>query len=438
LGFQHQHQTDRTRDGGAFAEYIIQLFLRDTYANKIEGHLGVIPMSSVHSLDFILKRGVAEIIVEENFRRRLAAGKPLRLKMGFDPSKPDLHIGHAVGLRKLRQLQELGHTVVLIVGDWTAQIGDPSGRDESRVMLTPDEVQANAKTYMDQFFTIVDRARTEVRWQSEWFGKFTLADVFNLTARFTFADMMEHETFDKRVKEGKPLSLMELMYPLLQAYDSIAIDADVEFGGTDQKFNILAGRQLQERLGKTPQEVFLVPLLVGTDGRKMSKSFGNTIDLKADPNDMYGKVMSLVDEVIIEYFRCVTDVPDAELVEMERALATHSVNPRDLKMRLAREIVAQFHSAEAARAAEAEFVKVFQQRELPSEMPTFTLTSAMPIIDLLVTTGLASSRSEARRLVQQGGVKLNDTTVDKVDAVIPANEAVLRVGRRKFLRLVAN
>lgn len=393
-------------------------------------------MSSVPSLDFILRRGVAEIIVEENFRRRLAAGKPLRLKMGFDPSKPDLHIGHAVGLRKLRQLQELGHTVVLIVGDWTAQIGDPSGRDESRVMLTPDEVQANAKTYMDQFFTIVDRARTEVRWQSEWFGKFTLADVFNLTSRFTFADMMEHETFDKRVKEGKPLSLMELMYPLLQAYDSIAIDADVEFGGTDQKFNILAGRQLQERLGKTPQEVFLVPLLVGTDGRKMSKSFGNTIDLQADPNDMYGKVMSLVDEVIIEYFRCVTDVPDAELVEMERALATHSVNPRDLKMRLAREIVAQFHGTEAARAAEAEFVRVFQQRELPSEMPTFTLASATPIIDLLVTAGLASSRSEARRLVQQGGVKLNDTTVDKVDTVIPPQKAVLRVGRRKFVRLV--
>ncbi|MCX7839164.1 MAG: tyrosine--tRNA ligase [Anaerolineae bacterium] len=393
---------------------------------------------STLSLDFILKRGVAEIIVEENFRRRLAAGKPLRLKMGFDPSKPDLHIGHAVGLRKLRQLQELGHTVVLIVGDWTAQIGDPSGRDESRVMLTPAEVQANAKTYMDQFFTIVDRARTEVRWQSEWFGKFTLADVFNLTSRFTFADMMEHETFDKRVKEGKPLSLMELMYPLLQAYDSIAIDADVEFGGTDQKFNILAGRQLQERLGKTPQEVFLVPLLVGTDGRKMSKSFGNTIDLKADPNDMYGKVMSLVDEVIIEYFRCVTDVPDAELVEMERALATHSVNPRDLKMRLASEIVAQFHGVEAARAAEAEFVKVFQQRELPSEMPTFTLTSAMPIIDLLVTAGLASSRSEARRLVQQGGVRWNDTTIDKADAVIPQEEAVLRVGRRKFVRLVAN
>lgn len=391
---------------------------------------------STLSLDFILKRGVAEIISEEGLRRRLNAGKSLRLKMGFDPSKPDLHVGHAVGLRKLRQLQDLGHTVVLVVGDWTAQIGDPSGRDESRVMLTPAEVQVNAKTYMDQFFSIVDRVRTEVRWQSEWFGKFTLADVFNLTSRFTFADMMEHETFDKRVKEGKALSLMELLYPLLQAYDSIAIDADVEFGGTDQKFNILAGRQLQERLGKTPQEVFLVPLLAGTDGLKMSKSLNNTIDVKAAPGDMYGKVMSLTDDMLIPYFTCVTDVSDAELAEITRALKARRVNPRDLKMRLGREIVAQFHGADAARQAEAEFVKVFQQRELPTDLPTFALNQAMPIIDLIVAANLAASRSEARRLVQQGGVKLNDATIDQIDAVIPANEAVLRVGRRKFVRLV--
>ena len=391
---------------------------------------------STLSLDFILKRGVAEIISEEGLRRRLNAGKSLRLKMGFDPSKPDLHVGHAVGLRKLRQLQDLGHTVVLVVGDWTAQIGDPSGRDESRVMLTPAEVQVNAKTYMDQFFSIVDRVRTEVRWQSEWFGKFTLADVFNLTSRFTFADMMEHETFDKRVKEGKALSLMELLYPLLQAYDSIAIDADVEFGGTDQKFNILAGRQLQERLGKTPQEVFLVPLLAGTDGLKMSKSLNNTIDVKAAPGDMYGKVMSLTDDMLIPYFTCVTDVSDAELAEITRALKARRGNPRDLKMRLGREIVGQFHGADAAGQAEAEFVKVFQQRELPTDLPTFALNQAMPIIDLIVAANLAASRSEARRLVQQGGVKLNDATIDQIDAVIPANEAVLRVGRRKFVRLV--
>jgi tyrosyl-tRNA synthetase len=388
------------------------------------------------SLDFILKRGVAEIISEENLRKRIAAGKPLRLKMGFDPSKPDLHVGHAVGLRKLRQLQDLGHTVVVIVGDWTAQVGDPSGRDESRVMLTHDQVKANAQTYLDQFFIIVDKSKTEIRWQSEWFGKFTLTDVFNLTSRFTVADMLEHETFSKRVKEGKALSLMELMYPMLQAYDSIAINADVEFGGMDQKFNILAGRQLQERLGKTPQEVFLVPLLVGTDGRKMSKSFGNTIDLRAAPNDMYGKVMSLVDNLIVEYFRCVTDVSDAELAEIANTMQAGNVNPRDLKMRLAREIIGQLYDANTARDAEAEFVQVFQKRELPTDMPTFTIQSPTPIIDLIMAANLAPSKSEARRLVQQGGVKLDDEKIDKVDAVIPAKSAVLRVGKLKFVRLV--
>ncbi len=389
------------------------------------------------SIDYILKRAVAEIISEAGLRARLNTGKPLRLKMGFDPSKPDLHIGHAVGMRKLRQLQDLGHTVVLIVGDWTAQIGDPSGRDEARAMLTPEQVRVNAQTYMDQFFIIVDKRKTEVRWQSEWFGKFKLEDVFNLTSRFTFADMMEHETFDKRVKEGKALSIMELMYPLLQAYDSIATDADVEFGGMDQKFNILAGRQLQQRLGKTPQEVFLVPLIVGTDGRKMSKSFGNTIDVRAAPSDMYGKVMSLVDSVIVEYMTLVTDVPDAEIAETARAMQRGSVNPRDLKMRLAREIVTQFYSADTARDAEAEFVKVFQQRELPTDMPTFTLKQDMPIVDLMLAAELAPSRSEARRLITQGGVRLDDSTIDKVDTVIRVHVGVLRVGRRKFVRLVA-
>ncbi|HEX7593985.1 MAG TPA: tyrosine--tRNA ligase [Anaerolineae bacterium] len=392
---------------------------------------------STLSIDYILKRGVAEIISESSLRARLNSGKPLRLKMGFDPSKPDLHLGHAVGMRKLRQLQDLGHTVVLIVGDWTAQIGDPSGRDEARTMLTAEQVQVNAQTYMDQFFMIVDRAKTEVRWQSEWFGKFTLADVFHVAKQFTFADMMEHETFDKRVKEGKALTLIELMYPVLQAYDSIAIDADVEFGGMDQKFNILAGRQLQERLGKKPQEVFLVPLVVGTDGRKMSKSFGNSIDQASAPTDMYGKVMSLVDSVIVEYFRLLTDVPDAELDTMENTMRIAQVNPRDLKMRLARDIVAQFHGADAANQAEAEFVQVFQKRELPTDMPTFALKEQMNVIDLMLAAQVAPSRSEARRLVTQGGVRLDDAVIEKIDMIIPARDAVLRVGRRKFIRLVA-
>ncbi len=388
------------------------------------------------SIDHVLTRGVAEIINADSLRKRMESGKPLRLKMGFDPSKPDLHVGHAVGMRKLREFQELGHTVVLIVGDWTAQIGDPSGRDEARTMLTPEQVRVNAQTYMDQFFIVVDRARTEIRWQSEWYRQFSLGDVFNLTSRFTYADMMEHETFDRRVKENKPLSLMELMYPLLQAYDSIAIDADVEFGGMDQKFNILVGRKLQERLGKTPQEVFLVPLLLGTDGRKMSKSFGNTIDLRTPPADMYGRVMSLADNVIVEYYTLTTDVPTAEIAELGRALQAGSVNQRDLKMRLGRDLVAQFYGAAAASEAEAEFVKVFQKRELPTEMPTFELKQPMPVIDLMLAANLVASRSEARRLIAQDGVRLGDATVKNADEVVPAQEAVLRVGRRKFVRLV--
>ncbi len=388
------------------------------------------------SIDQVLTRGVAEIINADSLRKRMESGKPLRLKMGFDPSKPDLHVGHAVGIRKLREFQELGHTVVLIVGDWTAQIGDPSGRDEARTMLTPDQVQANAQTYMDQFFIVVDRARTEIRWQSEWYREFSLSDVFNLTSRFTYADMMEHETFDRRVKENRPLSLMELMYPLLQAYDSIAIDADVEFGGMDQKFNILVGRKLQERMGKTPQEVFLVPLLLGTDGRKMSKSFGNTIDLRTPPADMYGRVMSLADTVIVQYYTLTTDVPVPEIAEMQRALQAGAVNPRDLKMRLGRDLVTQFYGADAARAAEAEFVKVFQKRELPTDMSTFPMNQPMPIIDLMVAANLAGSRSEARRLITQGGVRIGDVPVENTEHVVPAQEAVLRVGRRKFVRLI--
>jgi len=390
------------------------------------------------NLEWILTRGVAEIIVKEELLQKLRSGKPLRLKQGFDPSKPDLHIGHAVGLRKLRQLQDLGHQVVLIVGDWTAQIGDPSGRDESRTMLTPEEVRANAKTYMDQFFKIVDRNRTEVRWQSEWFGKFTLADVFNLTSRFTLAQMMAHETFRKRWESGSPLTLMELMYPLLQAYDSIAIQADVEFGGTDQKFNILAGRELQAMLGQRPQDVFLVPLLPGTDGRKMSKTFGNTVDLSMPPDQMYGKLMSISDDMLMDYLTLVTDIPDEELAQIATDLRAGTVNPRDVKMRLAREVVGYIHSPEAAARAEEEFVRVFQRRELPTDMPEFTVPPAgLNIVDLMVQAGTAATKSEARRLIQQGGVRLDDTTVDSIDLIVEPKDAVLQVGKRRFVRLRA-
>lgn len=387
-------------------------------------------------IDQLLSRGVGEVIVEAELREKLKAGRPLRLKMGFDPSSPNLHIGHAVGLRKLRQFQELGHTVVLIVGDWTAQVGDPSGRDQSRQMLTPDAVRVNADTYMQQFFHVVDRERTEVRWQSEWFSTFTLADIFNLTSRFTMQQMLAHETFRKRFESESPLTMMELMYPLLQAYDSVAINADVEFGGSDQKFNILAGRELMRALGLEPQQVLLTPLLIGTDGRKMSKSFNNTIDLTMEPNEIFGRVMSMGDDVIITFFRNVTDVPLTELQEMEAALSGGS-NPRDLKMRLAREIITQFHDAAAARAAESDFVTRFQKREIPQDMPQHAISAPITIVDLLAEAGLVASKSEARRLIEGGGVRVNGEKVEGQELQLtPGDEYVVQVGKRKFVRVV--
>lgn len=388
----------------------------------------------VHEL---LTRGVAEVIVESELRQRLAAGKPLRLKQGFDPTKPDMHIGHAVGLRKLRQFQELGHQVVLIVGDWTAQIGDPSGRDETRTRLTAAEVKSNAETYMEQFFRVVDRDRTEVRWQSEWFGGFNLENALDLAGRFTMAQMLQHETFRKRYESGAPLTILELMYPMLQAYDSVAIKADVEFGGTDQKFNILAGRELMGQLGMTPQQVFLVPLIPGTDGRKMSKSFLNTVDIRMPPAEMFGRVMSMTDSVLPLYFEVLTDEPADELAAIRRALAEGSVNPRDLKMRVARAVVGQFHTPADGLAAEEAFIRQFVQRELPVDIPEHALSEPTPIVDLLVAAGLAASKGEARRLIDGGGVRVAGEKAEGYDLTLsPGAGVVVQVGRRKFVRVV--
>jgi tyrosyl-tRNA synthetase len=385
---------------------------------------------------------VAEIIVEDEFIAKLESGRNLRLKEGFDPSSTDIHLGHAVALRKLRQLQELGHKVILIVGDWTAQIGDPSGVSATRRMLTPETVQANAQTYMDQFFRIVDRHRTEVMWQSEWFGKFDLGDVVRLTSRFTVAQMLTRDDFSKRYANNTPISVTELLYPMLQAYDSVAIQSDVEFGGTDQKFNCLVGRELQRELHQEPQDVFLTPLLVGTDGtQKMSKSLGNYIGITEPPNEMYGKVMSLADKVMLDYFDLVTDVSNEEIAQFRADLATSRVNPRDIKMRLAREITGQFHNSEAALQAEREFQRVFQQRELPDDIPVYILKRsagrAPSVSETVLAAGLAASRAEARRLMSQGGVRLEDEKMeneDGLDKVIDGS--VLRVGRRRFVRLV--
>jgi tyrosyl-tRNA synthetase len=395
-------------------------------------------------LNRLLRRGVSEIIVESEFVALLKSGRSLRLKMGFDPSAPDIHLGHAVGLRKLRQLQELGHTVVIIVGDWTAQIGDPSGRSQTRPMLTADEVARNAETYLAQFFKIVDKDRTETRWQSEWFGSFSLADVIRLTSRFTVAQFLAREDFATRFGTNQPIAITELLYPLLQAYDSVAIEADVEFGGTDQKFNLLVGRDLQEMTGQRPQQVFLMPMLVGTDGvQKMSKSLDNYIGVDEPPNEIYGKVMSLSDEMIIPYFRNLTDVPDENLVEMDTATENQAVNAMDLKKRLADELVAQFHDGDAARQAQAHFERTVQRREVPEDIATYDLPPSdrlegIRLSRILVDSGLAASSSEAKRLVEQGAVQVNE---ERAETDYPAAKLrtgdVIRVGRRRWLRLTA-
>lgn len=387
-------------------------------------------------LDELLTRGVAEVIVATELRALLSSGRTLRLKQGFDPSRPYMHIGNAVGLRKLRAFQELGHQIVLIVGDWTAQIGDPSGRDETRPRLTAEVVQSNARTYMEQFFRVVDRTRTEVRWQSEWFGEFKLEHALDLTGRFTLGQMLAHETFRKRYEAGAPLTILELMYPMLQAYDSVAIRADVEFGGTDQKFNNLAGRELMAQMGLPPQHIVLVPLIPGTDGRKMGKSFDNTIDITMPPEDMYGKIMSMSDDVLPLYYEVLTDVSLAELAEIKQALAHGSVNPRDLKMRLGREIVTQFHSAADALAAEQAFVRQFVQREIPTDIPVHTITSQTTLVDLMVAANLASSKTEARRLIDGGGVRIDGEKVTTYDRILePGANCVIQIGRRKFTRV---
>ncbi len=386
----------------------------------------------------LLKRGVAEIISEEEMVGLLRSGKKLRLKEGFDPSFPDIHLGHMVALRKLRQFQKMGHQVVLIVGDWTAQIGDPSGVSLTRPMLSAEQVKANADTYMKQFFKVVDREKTEVRWQSEWFGKFTLADVIQLTRKFTVAQLLARDDFSKRYSEGRPIAITELLYPLLQGYDSVMVEADVEFGGTDQKFNFLVGRELQSMVGQRPQQCFMTPLLVGTDGsQKMSKSLGNYIGVAEPPEEIFGKAMSIRDDLIGHYFELVTDVPDEELKIFEQGLADGTIHPMELKKRLARELVTQLYDRKAANEAAAHFARVVQNKEVPEEIKEFhiSLSVSAGLRDVLVETHLAKSRSEANRLIEQGAVSINGEKETSVAAAIKSG-SIIKVGKRRFAKVI--
>ena len=388
--------------------------------------------------NFLLKRGVSEIISEEELLKLLNSGKKLRLKEGFDPSSTDIHMGHMVGLRKLRQFQELGHQVVLIVGDWTAQIGDPSGASITRPMLTAEKVKANAETYMKQFFRVVDREKTEVRWQSEWFGKFSLADVIKLTSKFTVAQFLAREDFNNRFKAGKPIAITELLYPLLQAYDSVAVQSDVEFGGQDQKFNFLVGRELQTILGQHPQQCFMTALLVGTDGvHKMSKSLGNYIGVDESPNEIYGKVMALADNMIIQYFELLADVPDSELADFRRQLVGNTINPMILKKRLAVELVTQLHGREEAVKADENFTKVFQNREMPEEITEFEVAADEDIRDIVTRANIAKSRSDANRLLQQGAISIDGVKINSSKTPYQ-NGNIIRVGKHHFIKVVVS
>jgi tyrosyl-tRNA synthetase len=387
------------------------------------------------NINNLLKRAVTEVIVEDELIQMLKSGRKLRLKEGFDPSAPDIHLGHMVMLRKMRQFQELGHQVVLIVGDWTAQIGDPSGASVTRPMLTAEEVKVNADTYMKQFFKVVDKSKTEVRWQSEWFGKFDLADVIRLTSRFTVAQFLAREDFSKRYNEGRPIAITELLYPLMQAYDSVAINSDVECGGTDQKFNFLVGRELQGMMGQTPQQCFMTPLLVGTDGvNKMSKSLGNYIGVAEPPEIIFGKTMSIRDDFILNYFELLTDVPDNELSEFKAEL-DNGANPMDFKKRLARELIIQLYDEKDATVAESHFQKVVQNKELPDDIKEYTITADVTISVLVADAGLAKSRSEASRLINQGAVSIDGEKVTDINQTVDKGK-IIKVGKRRYLKTV--
>lgn len=395
----------------------------------------------------ILRRGTVAIVSEEELLARLResvkTGKPLRVKLGVDASAPDIHIGHAVPLRKLRQFQDLGHQVDFLIGDFTGRIGDPTGRSETRKQLTDEEVRENARTYQEQVFKILDPERTNICFNSEWLSKLTFADVIRLGATTTVARMLERDDFSKRYREERPIAIHEFLYPLAQAYDSIALRSDIEIGGTDQTFNFIMTRDVMREYGMVPQVVMTLPILEGTDGvQKMSKSLGNYIGINEPPDEIFGKTMSITDNLITKYFELATDVPMAEIRQMEKDMAEGSLNPRDAKMRLAYELVAIYHGVPAAQAARDHFIRVFSQKELPDEIPEWRPApddapdGLMPIVKLIVSAGLAPSASEARRLIVQGGVRINDTKVEDSNLVVKIEPGtVIRVGKRRFIKL---
>jgi len=392
-----------------------------------------------------LRKGAAEVIRENELRTRLEnsakTGKPLRVKLGVDPTAPDLHLGHAVVLRKLKHFQDLGHTAIFLIGDFTAMIGDPSGQSETRPPLTRGQVRANSQTYLDQVYKVLDPARTEVRYNSEWLGKLTAEDVIRLCAHYQLARMLEREDFRSRLNANKPISVHELLYPLMQAYDSVALNADVELGATEQKFNLLVGREIQREYEQTSQIIMTMPILVGLDGaRKMSKSLGNYIGITEPPAQIFGKLMSLSDEMMWPYYELLTDLGTTEIERLRESVRAGERHPMDAKTALGQYIIGEFHGAEAARGAADEFRRVFRDRQAPEEAPRVTVLCgpSKRLIALLVELQLAPSRAEAERLIKQGAVEMDSQRVEdpraEVDLASP-REFLLRAGKKKFVRI---
>lgn len=388
-------------------------------------------------IESLLSKGVAECIVKMHLKKKLLSGKKLICKLGIDPTGADLHIGHMVVIRKLREFQELGHQIVIIVGDYTARIGDPTGRDKMREPLTSEQIEVNMKTWKEQIGKILDPQKTKFEYQTKWFDAFNLQNILELAGLFSVQQLLERDMFQRRIKNDQPIGLHEFMYPLLQGYDSVAIKADIEFGGTDQTFNLLAGRPIQEYFHQEPQDILTVPLLEGLDGRKMSKTFQNHIPVMADAHDMYGKVMSLKDDLIVRYFELTTHTSIEEIQEIKKELE-RGENPRNVKARLARAIVGIYHGSHASIDAEKEFDAVFRDKSIPSEIPEFTpRVNPALLVEVIYDAHIVPSKSDAKRMFQQGAVALNNTKVQMWDKPHTLkNGDIIRVGKRKFLKIV--
>lgn len=398
-------------------------------------------MMSVKEQIKIIQKGAAEIINVEELEQKLIKSqkenKPLVVKLGLDPSAPDIHLGHAVVLRKIKQLQDLGHRAVIIIGDFTGMIGDPTGKSKARKQLTKEQVIENAKTYEKQIFKVLDREKTEVRFNSEWLGKLNFRDVIELASKLTVARMLEREDFKNRFNNQISIGIHEFFYPLMQAYDSIELKADIELGGTDQRFNILMGRTMQKEYDQESQIAMFMPILEGIDGKeKMSKSLGNYIGINESAEEIYTKVMQIPDELIIKYFELATDIHPDEIDKIKAMLETNEDNPRDVKMRLAKEIVILYHGEKAASAAEVKFKSVFQNNEIPEDIPSVDIVEGENIIDIITKSKLAPSKSEAKRLMLQGGIKVNGEKVLSFENTPLKNEDIIQVGKRKFIKVL--